>query len=65
MGTCGGIKEILVSLSEFFMAPIGELVFKMVAIMTFYRVKSRKKVDIFKEKWENGDSNLEESELSF
>jgi hypothetical protein len=37
----------------------------MVAIMTFYRVKSRKKVDIFKEKWENGDSNLEESELSF
>ena len=50
MGICGGIKEILVSLSEFFMAPIGELVFKMVAIMTFYRVKSRKKDDIFKEK---------------
>ena len=50
LGTCGGIKEILVSLSDYFMAPIGEFVFKMAAIMTFYRVKSKKKDDLFKEK---------------
>ena len=42
MGIGGGIQEILVSLSEFFMVPIGELCFKMAAIMTFYRVKSKK-----------------------
>ena len=50
MGICGGIKEILVSLSEFFMAPIAELCFKMAAIMTFYRVKSKREDNIFKVK---------------
>ena len=50
MGICRGIKEILVSLSEFFMAPIGELCFKMAAIMTFYRVKYKREDNIFKVK---------------
>lgn len=47
MGICGGIKEILVSLSEFFMVPIGELCFKMAAIMAFYKIKYRNKDEIF------------------
>jgi hypothetical protein len=42
MGNTGGIKEILVTLSEYFMAPIAELVFKMSAIMIFYRIKFEK-----------------------
>ena len=50
MGNAGGIKEILCSLSDFFMLPIAELVFKMTAIMTFYRVKYESSDKIFKEK---------------
>ena len=47
MGICGGIKEILVSLSEFFMSPISELCFNMSAIMAFYKIKYRNKDEIF------------------
>ena len=65
MGICGGIKEILVSLSEFFMAPIAELCFKMAAIMTFYRVKSKREDNIFKVKLDKKDDNYDASELSF
>ena len=65
MGICGGIKEILVSLSEFFMAPIGELCFKMAAIMTFYRLKYKRDDNIFKVKYDNKASNPDASELSF
>ena len=50
MGNAGGIKEILCSLSEFFMSPIAELAFKMTAIMTFYRIKCKNSEEIFKQK---------------
>jgi hypothetical protein len=50
VGNAGGIKEILCSLSDFFMLPIAELVFKMTAIMTFYKVKYESSDKIFKEK---------------
>ena len=39
MGNTGGIKEILVSLSDYFMEPISALYFNMIAIMTFYKIR--------------------------
>lgn len=39
LGNTGGIKEILVSLSDYFMEPIAGLYFNMIAIMTFYKIR--------------------------
>ena len=65
MGICGGIKEILVSLSEFFMSPISELCFNMSAIMAFYKIKYRNYDEIFQVKHDKKEGDPTSSELSF
>ena len=65
MGITGGIKEILVSLSEFFMSPISELCFNMAAIMTFYRIKYENSDEVFHEKEDKKEKDPIASELSY
>ena len=42
MGITGSIKEILVSLSKFFMQPIAELFLKLAVTVALYRKKYTK-----------------------
>ena len=57
MGNTGGIKEILCSLSEFFMSPISELCFNMAAIMKFYRIKCENSGEVFDKKEEKKEKD--------
>jgi hypothetical protein len=65
MGITGGIKEILVSLSEFFMSPISELCFNMAAIIAFYRIKYENSDEFFDEKDEKKEKDPISSDLSY
>ena len=39
LGNCGGIMEILLTISSYIFEPISELVFNMLAIMAFYKIR--------------------------
>jgi hypothetical protein len=56
MGNTGGIKEILVSLSDFIMEPISGLYFNMLAIMAFYKIRLSDTDEPFSERDEKASS---------